>query len=98
MKAVAAAAGIVVALAVAGLGVRSCERRVTPVTGLPPGMSYVMRCREDGHEFTMSPAELNRAFEAGEVRGSGDGVDLFRCPKCGRFSAMQFVKEEGAKE
>ena len=61
--------------------------------GLPSGQRYVMKCRNDGHEFVLSPDDMNAAFARGEVRGSGDGVDLFRCPKCGQFSAQQIIRE-----
>lgn len=75
-----------------GLGGAGCGAS-TP-QGLPKGQRYVMRCRVDQHEFVMTPQAMNAAFEKGEVRGSGDGVDLFRCPKCGSYSAQQSIQEE----
>ncbi|MCX7817757.1 MAG: hypothetical protein N2652_00840 [Kiritimatiellae bacterium] len=80
------------ALLIVGLFGSGCGAS-TP-QGLPKGQRYVMQCRKDGHEFEMSPQEMNAAFERGEVRGSGDGVDLFRCPKCGEFAAQQIIREK----
>ncbi len=79
---------LMVAAALAGAGCGAS----TP-QGLPKGQRYVMQCRKDGHEFEMTPDEMNAAFARGEVRGSGDGVDLFRCPKCGAYAAQQIIKE-----
>ncbi len=73
------------------LGTAGCGAS-TP-QGLPKGQRYVMQCRKDGYEFEMTPEEMNAAFARGEVRGSGDGVDLFRCPKCGEYAAQQIIKE-----
>ncbi len=81
-----------VLLAAVVLGVRSCRERAAAMPGPPAGSEYVMRCRADGHEFRMSPKEMNEAFARGEVRGSGDGVDLFRCPKCGQLAGEQILK------
>jgi len=89
---------VIVALVLAGalvscvMAVRSCSQRTGGAQGLPRGVEYVMKCRADGHEFSMTPGEMNAAFDAGDVRGDGAGNDLFRCPQCGKLEAMQQIQ------
>jgi DNA-directed RNA polymerase subunit M/transcription elongation factor TFIIS len=92
MKQILILAGVVVALLLSGWGVRSCSQRVTGSQGLPAGVEYVFQCRACKHEFRLSPAEMTAAYDAGAVRGSGDGIDLFKCPQCGKQEAMQVLK------
>ncbi len=89
--------GILVVVIALGLGlaalwsVRSCSAQLRPTTGLPAGTRYVMRCNNCRHEFSMTPEELRAAYDRGDVRGSGDGRDLFRCPQCGQYHAQQVL-------
>ena len=90
--------GILVVVIALGLGlaalwsVRSCSTQLRPTTGLPAGTRYVMRCNNCWHEFSMTPAELRAAYDRGDLRGSGDGHDLFRCPQCGQYRAQQVLR------
>ena len=92
MKQLLVIAGLVVALLMLAWSVRSCARRASGTQGLPSGVEYVIQCRDCKHEFKLSPKEMTAAYEAGEVRGSGDGIDLFKCPKCGKYQGMQVLK------
>ncbi len=94
MKPILILVAIVAALGGVVWSIRSCSRQVSGVQGLSPGVEYVFRCRADQHEFKLTPKEMNAAFAAGEVRGSGDGIDLFKCQQCGKLEAVQTLKGE----
>lgn len=92
MKQILSIVAAVVFFAAAGWSIRSCSRRASGVQGLPKGVEYVFRCRADQTEFKLAPKQMNDAFAAGDVKGSGDGIDLFKCPKCGKHQAVQMLK------
>ena len=94
MKQIVAIVGIALAIIAVAWGLHSCSQRMSGRQGLPAGVEYVFRCRADGHEFKLTPEQMTEAFNAGEVRGSGDGMDLFKCPQCGKYEAVQMLKGE----
>ena len=94
MKQILVLVAVVALLATMGWSVRSCSRRASGIQGLPSGVEYVFRCRACKHEFRMSPKQIGAAYQAGEVRGSGNGVDLFKCAQCGKQEAVEGLKGE----
>jgi hypothetical protein len=92
MKQILLIVGAVVLFVSAVWSIRSCSQRAESAQGLPRGVEYVFRCRVDQTEFKLTPKQMNDAFATGDVKGSGDGLDLFKCPKCGKHEAIQGLK------
>lgn len=94
MKQILVVVAVVLLLGAMGWSIRSCSQRASGGQGLATGVEAVFRCRACKHEFQLPPKAIAAAYQAGEVRGSGTGVDLFKCARCGKLEAMQELKGE----
>ena len=80
------AAGVLAALIVSSLQIASCMKDSGRRHAVPAGHSQVWRCRANGFETNLTPAQVSEAIRAGRtVRDPANPyIELFPCPDCGK--------------